>query len=209
MKLKHYFATLVFVFLATSVFADERVYKAVDEFTHALPANPDRQISIAEGDLNGDGLSDRAVLTDEGDARSHRLYVLVQTRDGGFRVAQESKQNDGLWQAVYLSIEKGSLFVNIEGMRPTSGARHQFKFYRGIWRLIGLRYTGVTGHAADGGVAAEGYDWNVLTGDVAFNNENGGKSSKRGKWVTAVCRLDGYNFEPEFCTADAHSGKSR
>jgi hypothetical protein len=176
MKLKYYFATLLFIFLGTGAVAAERKYKSVDEFTRSLPANPKRQIDIAEGDLNGDGLGDRAILTDDGDGLTHQLHILLQTRDGGYLVAQKSKQNTGFWQAISLSIEKGSLFVNIEGMRPTSGAKHQFNFYRGIWRLIGLRYSSDTGNTEDGGVATSGFDWNVVTGDVIFDDEAGNTS---------------------------------
>jgi len=209
MKPNHYFAMLLFFFVGTGAVAAERGYKSANEFTRSLPATPKLKIDIAEGDLNGDGLSDRAILTDEGDAMTQQLYILLQTRDGGFLVAQKSKQNTGYWQSVSISIEKGSLFVNIEGMRPPSGAKHQFKFYRGTWRLIGLRYSSVIGNTEDGGVATGGFDWNVVTGDVTFDDEAGNRSIKRGKWVTAICRLDDYAFEPEFCTADGQSGKSR
>jgi hypothetical protein len=209
MRPEHCLATLLSGFLGTSAVAAERGYKSVDEFTRSLPANPERQINVAEGDLNGDGLSDRAILTDDGDGMTHQLHVLLQTRDGKFLVAQKSKRNDGFWQAVSLSIEKGSLFVNIEGARPTSGARHQFKLYRGIWRLIGLRYSSVTGKTADGGVASSGFEWNVVTGDVMFEDEAGNTSNKRGKWAIANCRLDVYDFDPEFCKPVRESRKPR
>lgn len=202
MKLKHCVATLLFVFLGNGAIAAERGYKSVEEFTHSLPANPKRQIDIAEGDLNRDGLIDRAILTDNGDGLTHQLHILLQTQDGRFLIAQKSKQNTGFWQAVSLSIKKGSLFVNIEGMAPTSGVTHQFKFYRSIWRLIGLRYSSVTGSTKDGGVTTSGFDWNVVTGDVIFDNEAGNASNKRGKWATAICRLDDYDFDPKFCTPD-------
>jgi hypothetical protein len=208
MKLKHYIATLLFILVNIGAAAAEHEYKSVDEFTRSLPAKPARTINIAEGDLNGDGLSDRAVVTDDGDGQSHQLYILLQARGGGFFVAQKTKQNGGFWQAVYLSIEKGSLFVNIEGMQPTSGARHQFKLYRGIWRLIGLRYTRVTGNTEEGGVATSGFDWNVITGDVTFDNE-ADKKNKRGKWTAEICRLEDYDFDPEFCTGAWKSRNSR
>ncbi len=209
MKPIHYFATLLFIFLGSGAFAAERGYKSVDEFTRSLPANPKRQIDIADGDLNGDGLSDRAILTDDGDGLTHQLHILLQTRDGGFLVARKSRQNTGFWQAVSLSIENGSLFVNIEGMRPTSGARHQFKFYRGVWRLVGLRYSSVAGNTENGGLVTSGFDWNVVTGDVIFDDEAGNTSNKHGKWATVICRLDDYDFAPEFCARDWKSRKSQ
>lgn len=201
MKLKPYVVTLSFLLANIGATSAEREYKSVDEFTSSLPANTAREtINIAEGDLNGDGLSDRAILTDNGDAKTHQLYVLLQTRAGGFFVAKKTKQNDGFWQAVYLSIEKGSLFVNIEGMRPTSGASHQFKLYHGIWRLIGLRYSSVTGSTADAGVTTSGFDWNIITGDVIFKDMVVKKNNKRGKWAVVICRLEDYDFDPLFCT---------
>lgn len=210
MKLKHYVATLLFLLANIGTTAAEREYKSVDEFTSSLPANTARRtLNIAEGDLNGDGLSDRAISTDDGDGQSHQLYILLQTREGRFLFAQKSKQNSGFWQAVYPSIEKGSLIVNIEGMRPTSGAKHQFKLYRGLWRLIGLRYSSVTGNTEYGGVVTSGFDWNVITGDVIFEDEAVKKNNKRGKWAVVICRLEEYDFDPEFCTRAWKSYKSQ
>lgn len=209
MKLRHFLATLVFFLANIGAIAAEREYRSVDEFTRSLPANPERRIVIAEGDLNGDGLNDRAILTDDGDGKTHQLYILLQTREGGFSIAQKAKQNGGFWQAVYPSIEKGSLFVDIEGMRPTSGARHQFKLYRGIWRLIGLRYSSVTGSTEDGGVTTSGFDWNVITGEVIYYGEADKKNNKRGKWTAEICRLENYDFDPVFCTRAWKSLNSR
>ena len=110
MKLKHFVALLLLLLANIGATAAEREYKSVDEFSSSLPANTARRsLSIAEGDLNGGGVSDRTILTDDGDGKTHQLYVLLQTREGGFFIAQKTKQNSGFWQAVYLSIEKGSL----------------------------------------------------------------------------------------------------
>ncbi len=201
MKRKHCISFLLFVLANFGSTASECEYKTVDDFTRSLPANPTRQIQIAEGDLNGDGLIDRGILTDDGDGKTHQLYILLQNKIGVFSLAQSTKRNEGFWQAVYVSIEKGSLFVDIEGASPTSGAKHQFKLYRGIWRLIGLRYSSVTGSTGDGGVASNGYDWNVLTGDVVQSDDKAGKlNNKRSKWPAEICKLEDYDFDPTFCT---------
>jgi hypothetical protein len=201
MKRKDYLSSLFFVLVSIGATSAELEYKSVDEFKGSLPLNLARQIDIVEGDLNGDGLSDRAILTDDGNGETHQLYILLQNQKGGFFLAQKTKQNRGFWQAAYLSIEKGSLFVNIECMRPTCGARHQFKLYLGIWRLIGVQYSSVTGTKEGGGVATSGYDWNVLTGKVVLSDDKAGKeNNKRSKWTAEICRLEEYDFDPEFCT---------
>jgi hypothetical protein len=215
MNMNHHLVTLLFVFVSIGATAAEREYRSADEFAHTLTADPARKtkiVEIVEGDLNGDGLSDRAILTDEGDARSHRIYILLQTQRGRSSIAQETKQNDGFWEAVYLTIENGSLFINIEGMTPTSGARHQFKLYRGIWRMIGLKYSSVDAHRTreDGGVSTSGFDWNILTGDIIFEDDTDKeKNNKRDKQFVGMCRLGNYDFDPLFCARDCKMNKTQ
>ena len=201
MKRINFLSLLFCILVSIGATAAESEYKSVDEFKGSLPVNPERGIAIVEGDLNGDGLSDRAILTGESNGETYELYILLQNQTGGYFLAQKAKQNGGFLLSARLTIEKGSLFVNMETLRPAGGATHQFKLYHGIWRLIGMRSNGVTGTTGDGGPATSGYDWNVITGKVVLSNDKTGKEiNKRSNWTAEICRLEEYDFDPQFCT---------
>ncbi len=155
--------------------AAEREYRTPDEFIQSMSPAPqvDR---VAEGDLNGDGLSDRVILVGQ---KQPKLYILLQTRDGGFYLAHTSQSGSlDNFEEADASVSKGSVYVSVKkeniGLSGFYTERYQFKLYRGVWRMIGLTYIsgGLDNPAADAppdaGPTAHQVqtDINLLTGDV-------------------------------------------
>lgn len=189
---------LILTFVSVGTFAAEQEYQNVDQFTSTLSPAPVWQ--IAEGDLNGDGLNDRAIVTHEPNSEVvPKLYVLLQTPKGEFRLAQESKVGTYHNGGVELTIENGSLFVHLESIKCCEQATHQFKLYRGIWRLIGLtHFISTMSERSDGGPNFIKTDINLLTGDILFGDDESGKT-QRAKATGGRCLLADYEFDFVFC----------
>jgi len=203
MKLGSFVAILIgAMFIAGDGAAAEREYRSPSEFTNTLSSAPD---FVVEGDLNGDGLSDRGILVGR---QEPKIYVLLRLPSGGFRVAQESKMGNIMNTEVALTVQKGSLFVSlnhIDGIGVERG-NYQFKLYKGVWRMIGLNHyisETSTDQTTDRSVST---DFNLLTGDVNFERgETGGKSAKsnpvsvREKATGSACLLADFDFDFLFC----------
>lgn len=184
------FSFLIF-FGCVYVHAAEQEYKSIDEFINSLPPDPKVHFEkIAEGDLNQDGLSDRAILVGLKEADQlplPKIFILLQTKFGKFFLAQESKEGEFTLSFVRASvtIDRGNLYFKTEtsGVQGGEFATHQFKFYKDKWQLIGLSH-----HIIDFDLEVEGHskgemvdtDLNLLTDNIIFKHEKfNGKQIKR------------------------------
>jgi hypothetical protein len=125
----------------------------------------------AKGDLNNDGREDWAgvILREQGDFnRTNQLYVLLRQPDGGFRVAEKSREEQiagmGCCWVEDVKIDRSSIYIqnNAKTAVTMEAATHQFKFYKNQWRLVGVKIV-YTNQSTD---AASETAINFLTGAV-------------------------------------------
>lgn len=192
--------------------AAEREYRSSDEFVKSLSPVPPHH-AVVEGDLNGDGLRDSAVLVDTSTLSGEqepKIYILLQMPKGSYYRTQESKVGHLSFTAVNLNIENGSLFVRLEGMNPARGGDHQFKLYRGTWRMIGYTYSSdLMTNTPEGGPDSVSTNINLLTGDVIFSHHGLGNITGREKAVGGQCLLADYDFEFGFCVGEWKTKKGQ
>jgi hypothetical protein len=193
MHINPFLAAVSLALLSFGTSADEREYKSVEQFTSTLSPAPVWQ--VAEGDLNGDGLSDRAIVTHKPNSDvSPQIYILLQNTRGGFSLAQQSKPG-GHNGSVELEIKNGSLYVHLESIKCCEQATHQFKLYRGVWRLIGMTHLiSASSAKPDGGPNFVRGDINLLTGDILFGDDESGRT-RRAKASGQQCLLADYDFD--------------
>jgi hypothetical protein len=197
--------------------AAEHEYQSVDDFMKSLPTTPPATVKqVVEGDLNGDGLSDKVVLTSLEVKKSFpvpKLFILLQTPTGRFYLAQESNIGEDPFSTtdVSVAIRNNSIYVSLEAERGL-WARHQFKLYDGMWRLIGLfnhSYSDSDDH--DNGTGVE-IDLNLLTGDLIVTpiKLRGGQQQKtlvkKDKATGNRCMLKDYTLDYSSCL---HTWKTR
>jgi len=209
MKLNRYLTALFLCFVSHVALCAEREFHSIDEFLGTLPPNHRKQ--VVEGDLNGDKLNDRAIIeinqVDQatGSYDELKIYVLLKKADGAFYIAQTSKMapvtlDDKFFRAI--KIENGSLYIEFEGGLHPSWARYQFKLYKGLWRLIGMTSSATDPYRTlpDGGVASDGMDFNLLTGDIAYirDEDTAQKKINRNKVAVKACFLADFDFSDEF-----------
>lgn len=209
------------IFAMAGAMAADREHQSADEFIKSLPpvqqsASPfSRENLVVEGDLNGDGLSDRAIIVGQDQPR---LYVLLQTVGHAFRLAVSSQAGTlDERESVTARIEKGSLYVSV-GMDGTAlqgsyDTQYQFKFYKGAWRMIRLTHNESAADYAptpSGGVSTHmgATDINLLTGDIAVSestSDDEGEHSQSKHYKATVrhsCLLADFAFISSPCLDD-------
>jgi hypothetical protein len=153
-------------------------FAGVDVFLKATLEGEDRLSLEARGDLNGDGLEDWAGVIERRKSDSSstsQLYVLLRLPQGGYRVAEKSKEESvggmGCCWAEDLRISRSSIYIqnNAKTGGTMEAATHQFKLYQGEWRLIGVRifYLEISSDASTE------TDMNLLTGSVIEKRQKG------------------------------------
>lgn len=153
-------------------------FQSVDAFLKATLKGEDRVSIEARGDLTGDGLEDWAGVIhrkQEDFSSTSQLYVLLRLRQGGYRVAEKSREatnaGAGCCWVEDLDIRRASLYIqnNAKTGSTMEAATHQFKFYGGGWRLVGLRiyYVDLSSDASTE------TDMNLLTGSVTEKKQKG------------------------------------
>lgn len=153
-------------------------FSSVEVFVKAT-LKGEGQLSLeARGDLNGDALEDWAGVIyrrESSSAPTYQLYVLRRLPEGGYRVAEKSKEEliagMGCCWAEDLQIKQSSLYIqnNAKTTNTMEAATHQFKLYQGGWRLIGVRiyYTDLSSDTSTE------TDMNLLTGAVIEKRQKG------------------------------------
>jgi len=184
--------------LATSAQGD---FASIDDFQKSTLKGGDQLSVQAKGDLNGDGLEDWAGVIQRGETGSsptYQLYVLVRSGQSGYRVAEKSKEAPipgmGCCWVENLEIKRSSIYIqnNAKTASTMEAATHQFKLYRGEWRLVGVRIYDID-QSSDTSTET---DMNLLTGSVIEKKQKGERkpiaSSRRKKFSTSL--LKDYDF---------------
>lgn len=180
-------------------------FAGIDVFLKSTLEGEDRLGLEARGDLNGDGLDDWAGVIERQKSDSSsttQLYVLLRLPQGGYRVAEKSKEEriagTGCCWVEHLEIRRSSIYIqtNAKTAGTMEAATHQFKLRQGEWRLIGVRifYLDV------GSDASTETDMNLLTGSVIEKRQKGEnkpttKSRRKG---FAARLLKDFNFSNGF-----------
>lgn len=150
----------------------------MDQFLKSVLSGEARLNAKAEGDLNADGLADWTGLIHRekpDQSPTYQLYVLLRQPKGGYRVAEKTKEEEiagmGCCWVEDLQIQRSSIFIQSNAKTATTmeAATHQFKLYKGEWRLVGLRIYYID-HSSD--VTTE-TDMNVLTGTIVEKRQKG------------------------------------
>jgi hypothetical protein len=180
-------------------------FSSPEVFLKSILEGGDRLSLEARGDLNGDGLEDWAGAIERRKADSSstsQLYVLLRLPQGGYRVAEKSKEASisgmGCCWVEDLKISRSSIYIqnNAKTAGTMEAATHQFKLYRGEWRLIGVRifYIDV------GSDASTETDMNLLTGSVVEKRQKGENRpttrSRRQRFATRL--LKDFDFSNGF-----------
>lgn len=191
------------VILLCPVIAAAQDFRSLDEFFKSTLKEKDRFILEARGDLNGDALDDWAGVIERKKSEfstSSQLYVLLRLREGGYRVAEKSREEDvggmGCCWTEDLKINRSSVYIqnNAKTAVTMEAATHQFKLYQGAWRLVGVRIFKLD-VGADASIET---DMNLLTGSVIEKRQKGQKKptirSRRRKFSSHSLKdFDFYN----------------
>jgi len=183
-------------------------FSSTDLFLKSILQGEGRLNVQAKGDLNGDGLEDWAgvIHREKPDfASTSQLYVLTRLRQGGYRLAEKSLEEQiagmGCCWVEDLRISRSSIYIqnNAKTAVTMEAATHQFKLYQGQWRLVGVRIYYVD-HSSD--VSTE-TDMNLLTGLVIEKRQKGRRKPTTKRWTKRFGRhlLKDFDFFNGFGTA--------
>jgi len=182
-------------------------FATIDAFLKATLKGEDRVSFEAKGDLNGDGLEDWAAVINRRQSDSSptdQLYVLLRRSGGGYHIAEKSKQEEvsgtGCCYVEALEIRGASIYIqdNVKTDGAMEAVTHQFKFYKGKWRLVGIKiYRTDFNPTVPASIDTE---VNLLTGSVREKRQKGDNkpvsSSRRKKFATYV--LKDFDFSNKF-----------
>ena len=175
---RHLLVTVVVILLCPFVAPAQSEFTTVDVFLKSVLSGEARLDTKAEGDLNGDGLEDWSGLIHHekpGEPATYQLYVLLRQPQGGYRVAEQTKAEEiagmGCCWVEDLRIERSSIYIqsNAKTAATMEAATHQFKLYKGQWRLVGIRIYYID-HSKD---TTTDTDMNVLTGAIIEKRQKG------------------------------------
>jgi len=202
-----FFSVLLIVVCSVGAMAQKN-FSTLDEFKNSVGRGEDRITVEATGDLNGDNLEDWAAVVhrEKSDASpTYQLYVLIRQPQGGYQVAQTSREEEipgmGCCWVEDLQISLGSIYIqnNAKTAATMEAARHQFKLYKGQWRLVGIQIF-YTDHSDD---TSTDTDMNVLTGDVIEKKSKGDGKPKivKRKKRFGLYLLKDFDFSNSFGTS--------
>ena len=182
--------------------ADAARYDSVDRFIDTIPDADHQHIIGAYGELSGRAHKDWAGLVYFNDAKGQplqQLFILTQGDNGKYQLAA-SNHADSAFGGTALNgidqvkIARSSITItsswNWHGCR--GGATHQFKYYKGQWRLIGVSFqrTNAKTTTEDDQTYFDAsdsitVDRNVLTGNIILKST----SATKKKGVTETFRV--------------------
>jgi hypothetical protein len=204
-------SALVILWCPFSITAQVHV-PSIDAFLKSTLKGEDRLSVDAKGDLNGDGLEDWAGVIHRQPADSsptYQLYVLLRLRQGGYHVAEKSIEEEipgaGCCWVESLEIRRSSIYIqnNAKTVSIMEAVTHQFKLYKGEWRLVGIRIYH-TDHSPDAPATID-TDMNLLTGSVIEKRQQGDNKpvTKSRRKRFAIYLLKDFDFSTRFGNEEA------
>ncbi len=181
MMLRAVIITTVLLGSCFTTFAQDS-FGNVDAFLKATLKQGEELSTSAKGDLNGDATEDWVGVIHgrpEDGAPTYQLFVLSRGVDGSYRVAAQTEKAEipgmGCCWMEDLTVRGGSIYIqnNAKTAATMEAATHQFKWYRGEWRLLGVKIY-FTDHTP-GAESTTDTDINVLTGLVIEKTQKGDK----------------------------------
>jgi hypothetical protein len=135
---------------------------------------------------------------------TYQLFVLLAKPDGTFGVAERSLKEEipgmGCCWLEDLRIRRGSIFVqnNAKTASVMEAATHQFKWYKGEWRLVGVTIY-LTDHTP-GATMTQDTEMNLLTGLVIekTSKRNHRPRTTRRTRKFSIALLKDFNFSNGF-----------
>jgi hypothetical protein len=207
MKRAGFFFSTVFLLLCPVSLAAQTDFASVDAFLKSTLKGEAELGHSATGDLNSDGLKDWVGVIHrrpEDASPTYQLYVLLRQRDGGFRLAEKSLEEEipgmGCCWLENLEIRGSSIYVqnNAKTAVVMEAVTHQFKLYRGAWRLVGIK-SYYTEHGTKTS-SDHDTDMNLLTGLIVEKRQKGERkpvmSRHRKKFSTYL--LKDFDFSIRF-----------
>ena len=181
-------------------------FLSIDAFLKSTLKATDELSVQARGDLNQDGLEDWAGVINRRRADSsptYQLFVLLQVPNG-YHIAEKSREEEisgmGCCWVESLEISRAGVYIqnNAKTGDTMEAATHQFKLYRGEWRLVELKiyYTDFRPKVT----TTIDTDINLVTGSVVEKRQKGENkpviTKRRRKFATY--RLKNFNFSTDF-----------
>lgn len=176
----------VFLLLCPISLVAQSDFASVDAFLKSTIKGEAQASDSATGDLNNDGLKDWVGVIHrrpEDASPTYHLYVLLRQREGGFHVAEKSMEEEipgmGCCWLEHLEIRGGSIYVqnNAKTAVVMEAVTHQFKLYKGEWRLVGIK-SYYTDHGPEAPFDRD-TDMNLLTGLVIVKRQKGERKPVR------------------------------
>jgi hypothetical protein len=182
-------------------------FSSTEAFLKSTLKGKDRLSMEARGDLNDDGLEDWAGVIERkklDSSSTSQLYILLRLREGGYRVAEKSKEEvnagTGCCWVENLEISRSSVYIqnNAKTGSTMEAATHQFKLYKGEWRLIGLKIY----HTDLSSDTSTETDINLLTGSVIEKRQKGESKpiTKNRRQKISTYLLKDFDFSNGFGT---------
>jgi hypothetical protein len=180
-------------------------FSSTEAFLKSTLKGEDRLSIEARGDLNDDGLEDWAGVIERkksDDSSTSQLYVLLRRREGGYHVAEKSKEDvnagTGCCWVESLEIKRSSVYIqnNVKTGNTMEAVTHQFKLHKGEWRLIGLKIYS-TDLISD---ATTETDINLRTGAVIEKRQKGESKpiTKSRRQKISIYLLKDFDFSNVF-----------
>ena len=200
--------TTLFLGSCFSTFAQPS-FGSIDAFLKDTLRAGGQLSTSAKGDLNGDATEDWVGVIHnrpEDGAPTYQLFVLLRGADGSYRIAAQTAKAEipgmGCCWLEDLNIRRGSIFIqnNAKTAATMEAATHQFKWYKGEWRLVGVKIY-FTDHTPGAEMTTD-TDMNVLTGLVIEKTQKGDKRpvSRRHTKKFPVAYLRDFDFLNGFGT---------
>jgi len=179
MILRAIIITTLFLSSCFSTLAQDN-FRSVEAFLKATLREGEQLSTSAKGDLNGDATEDWVGVIHgrpEDDAPTYQLFLLVRGADGEYRIAAQTEKAEipgmGCCWLEDLTIRRGSIYIqnNAKTAATMEAATHQFKWYKGEWRLVGVTIY-LTDHTPGAELTTD-TDMNVLSGLVIEKSQKG------------------------------------
>lgn len=177
-------------------------FSDIQAFKDAVTRDGDTVESMGAGELSGIGPATVALISHSDTFKQQRIVVLASDADGGLSVHARSQLGDVNDVSTSVRLERGSLFVGLDG---PSGATGVYQFKEEVGR--GLRLIGVRLHRADSSgadmetTAMVDTDFNVITGNMLFKRMGDSRPLK-AQVHGPGCYLNQFDFGFYFCATD-------